>query len=337
MTALTQYARLEASGLWRATPEDQRREVVVSIGDATLTITDMRDQPLAHWSLAAIHRANPGKRPAVFHPEGDSGETLELAVSEAQMIDALEKLRRAVDRARPRPGRLRGLGLLVSVTLVALLAWLWLPGALVRHTVAVVPDVKRAEIGSALLERIERLTGPACAAPAGLRALQNLRARLGTGPVIVLPGDLVTSLHLPGGTIVIDRALVEDYEEPDVAAGFILAEAVLSQVSDPFYDLLDAVGPRASFQLLTTGNLKGETLDLYARHLLTQPSAQPADDELLAAFETRGVRSTPYAYARDVTGETVLGLIEADPMARRETAPLLSDADWLRLQSICGA
>ena len=337
MTALTKYARLEASGLWRATPEDQRREVVVSIGDATLTITDMRDHPLAHWSLAAITRANPGKRPAIFHPEGDPGETLELAETEAQMIDALEKLRRAVDRARPHPGRLRGLGLLASIACVALLAWLWLPGALLRHTVAVVPDIKRVEIGAALLVRIESMTGPACAAPAGLRALQKLRARLGTGPLAVVPGDLVTSLHLPGSTIVIDRALVEDYEEPDVAAGFILAQRVLGDASDPLYDLLEAVGVRASFQLLTTGNLKEQTLDLYARHLLTEPTVQPNDNDLLAAFEARGVRSTPYAYARDVTGETVLGLIEADPMAGRTTDLLLSDADWLRLQSICGA
>ncbi|MEE4188365.1 MAG: hypothetical protein V2I76_07950 [Roseobacter sp.] len=336
MVALKKYARLEGSALWRASPDEQRREVIVSIGDATLTISDMRDRPLTHWSLAAIRRANPGTRPAIFHPEGDTGETLELAADEAQMIDALEKLRRAVDRARPKPGRLRWLGLLASFGAVALLAVFWLPGALVQHTVSVVPAVKRAEIGASLLSRIELMTGPACAEPAGQRALQNLRARLGSGPISVLPGNLTTSLHLPGGHIIIDRALVEDFEEPDVAAGFILAERVLASTADPLQDLLQAAGMSASFQLITTGSMEGETLDQYARYLLTQPRQTPQDDALLAAFSTREVRSTPYAYALDVTGETVLNLIEADPMAGRASNPLLSDADWLRLQSICG-
>ncbi len=336
MVALKKYARLEGSALWRARPEDQRREVVISIGDATLTISDMQDRPLTHWSLAAIRRANPGTRPAIFHPEGDTGETIELAVDEAQMIDALEKLRRAVDRARPRPGRLRWMGFAASVSLVVVLALFWLPGALVNHTVSVVPSVKRAAIGAELLARIERMTGPACAQPAGLRAIQKLRARLGSGPLAILPGTANTSLHLPGGIILLDRAVVEDFEEPDVAAGFILAEQVLAQASDPLRDLLDTVGTVASFQLLTTGSLKSETLDTYARHLLTQDRTVPADAPLLAAFAARQVRSTPYAYARDVTGESVLPLIEADPMARTAAAPLLSDADWLRLQSICG-
>ena len=105
--------------------------------------------------------------------------------------------------------------------------------------------------------------------------------------------------------------------------------------SDPLADMLDVVGARASFQLLTTGDLKEETLDEYAREMLTTASSIPSDADLLAAFAAREVRSTPYAYARDISGETVLGLIEGDPMARRDAAPLLSDADWLRLQSIC--
>jgi hypothetical protein len=336
MTALKKYARLEASGLWRASPEDQRREVVVSIGDATLTIADMRDQAITHWSLAAVVRGNPGKRPAVFHPDGDPGETLELSADEAQMIDAIEKLRRAVERGRPRPGRLRWLGMGLSLATVAAVALFWLPGALIDHTVSVVPQVKRVEIGDALLSRIERMTGPACSEAAGVRALRQLRARLGTGPIRIVPGSISTSLHLPGGYILLDRALVEDFEEPDVVAGFALVEHTLAVTADPLRDMLETLGMSASFQLLTTGNLKPELLDDYAQHLLTQARRQPDTETLLAAFEARSLRSTAYAFALDVTGETVLPLIEADPMAGREPVLVLSDADWLRLQNICG-
>ena len=52
--------------------------------------------------------------------------------------------------------------------------------------------------------------------------------------------------------------------------------------------------------------------------------------------EQAELRSKPYAFARDITGESTLPLIEGDPMNGKLTAPLMSDADWLRLQSICG-
>lgn len=336
MVALKKYARLEGSALWRAAPDDQRREVIVSIGDATLIVSDMRDRAITHWSLAAVRRANPGQRPAIFYPDGDPGETLELAVDEAQMINAIEKLRRAVERGRPRPGRLRGLGLLLSLAFVAALAYFWLPGALLRHTVSVVPDVKRIEIGAALMSRIERMTGPACSDTAGQDAVRKLRARLGTGPLSIMPGTVSTSLHLPGGYILLDRALIEDYEEPEVVAGFALAEATLARSTDPLRRMLETLGPMASFQLVTTGTLKGEMLDAYAESLLADTRRAPDDVALLATFDARSLRSTAYAYARDVTGETVLALIEGDPMAGKESVPLLSDADWLRLQNICG-
>ena len=42
MTALDKYRKLEGIGLWSARVEDQRREVVVSFGDATLVMSDSR-------------------------------------------------------------------------------------------------------------------------------------------------------------------------------------------------------------------------------------------------------------------------------------------------------
>ena len=115
MTALTKYARLEATGLWRGRPEEQRREVIVSLGKTSLIITDSKDRPLAHWSLAAIARANPGEFPARYHPDGTAEESLEFTENEVEMVKAIEKLRRVIDRRRPKPGRLR----LVISTLIA--------------------------------------------------------------------------------------------------------------------------------------------------------------------------------------------------------------------------
>lgn len=340
MTALKKYQRLEASGLWRANPEAQRTDVIVSVGDATLVITDMAERALAHWSLAAVERANPGTRPAIYHPDGDPGETLELPEDESAMIDAIETLRGAIERGRPHPGRLRLVTFLTSMAAVVALAVFWLPDAARTHALKVVPQVKRAEIGNALLRHVQTVTGPPCRDNGASEALRRLAARLpspsGPGNLIVMRQGVNDTVHLPGGTILISHTLVEDHDEPDVLAGYIVAERLRMQMHDPLSDLLRHGGLTASIQLLTTGDMPDDVLKSHAQSLLTSQPHPITDDMLLAGFKAWQVRATPYAYARDLSGETTLSLIEADPFAGQAPQAVLADADWLRLQGICG-
>lgn len=336
MTALTEYDRLEASGLWRANAQDQRREVVVSIGDATLTITDFNNRALAHWSLAAIDRQNPGALPAIFNPNGDTGETLELGEDEHEMIDAIERLRTAVDRARPRPGRLRLVGVIVALLAMLGGTLFWLPDALMRHTLKVVPQIKRQEIGQALVTRLERVGGKACLTTDTRPVLTRLAQRTGLKKLIVLPTGVRETAPLPGGIVLINKALVEDHEDPSVLAGYLLAERARGQDQDPLAHVLSTSGPLASFRLLTTGELTQKILDDYAEQVLIHDTPLPSDDRLLALFESTRIASTPFAYAVDITGETTIGLIEADPFSRSSPDPVLPDRDWVLLQDICG-
>jgi len=336
MTALKAYERLEATGLWRPTPEDQRREVVVSIGEATLTITDLTDRALTHWSLAALDRLNPGQIPAIFAPDGDPDETLELAEDESEMIEAIEKLRVAVERARPRAGRLRLASVLFVIAAVVAVLVFWLPGALVTHTVSVVPAIKRHSIGTALLESIERVSGRACTTRDTGQVLRALATRTGARKLVLLRAGVPDSRYLVGGIILLNKSTVEDFEDPAVVAGYILAEMTRARQSDPLREMLLASGPRATFRLLTTGELDQATLDAYAVHILTQNRDPLPDSVLLTAFDQAGIPSSPYAYAVDVTGESVLGLIEADPLKGVSITPVLPDRDWVLLQNICG-
>lgn len=336
MTALKQYERIEATGLWRPTAEEQRREVVVSIGEATLTISDFNDSALTHWSLAALVRHNPGEFPAIYHPDGDPGETLELAEGETTMIEAIERLQRAIDRARPHPGRLRLATVLGGAAALAAVLVFWLPGAMKRHTVSVVPDIKRQEIGRALLDRIERVGGQECSDPDADPILRKLAARTGVDQLAVVPSGVADSLHLPGGIVLLNRTLIEDHEDPAVAAGFVLAERARAEQMDPLDEVLDFAGAWPSFRLLTTGEIAPGVLDRYAEHALAAPRHVLDKGATLALFAQAAIPSSPYAYALDVTGETVLGLIEADPMAGRTLEPVLPDRDWVLLQGICG-
>jgi len=336
MVALKKYERMEASGLWRSEHGAQRRDVIVVLGDATLTIKTTSDQPLAHWSIAAIDRANPGGMPARFHPDGDPGEELELGDDAHEMIEALDTLRRAVARARGRPGHLRWIGLGISVAAVTYAAVFWLPGALVDHTISVVPDVARKQVGQSLLERIERVTGPACGTSQSSSSLARLGTRLATPNLAVMRSVGRNTVVLPGGYVLLRRQLVEDHEDPAVAAGFVLAAKAGAADRDLLREMLEQEGTFATFRLLTTGAMTDTSLDSYAEHILAQPQTDPDQTALLATFADAAVRSTPYAYAQDVTGEAVLPLIEGDPMRGKPISPILTEADWTRLQTICG-
>lgn len=341
MTALEEYARLEAAGLWRAAPGAQRQDVIVSLGEASLTIADLQDRALAHWSLAAVARANPGEIPALFHPDGDPGEQLELGDGSEDMIDAIERVRRAVDRRRPHPGRLRIAGIAAMLLLVVAIAVLWLPGAMREHALRVLPPAKRTEISEALMTQITTLAGRPCRTEEGVAALEALALRIlgpgSRGRLVVLPdGGPAPTASLPDGRILLARTLVEDPAEPDVPAGFVLAERLRQEVQDPLEALVRGGGITASFRLLTLGELSPDVLRAHAQRLLTAAPAPLAPAVLLDGFEAAALSPRPYAFAVDVTGESVLPIIEAAPFTTPSGRPTLSDADWLRLQGICG-
>ncbi|KMW60677.1 hypothetical protein AIOL_000841 [Candidatus Rhodobacter oscarellae] len=334
MTALNQYERLECPGVWRADAEDQRRDVYVSLGDATLVIYDGAERALAHWSLAALSCRNPGKTPALYAPGEDAREELEL--DSAEMIDAIERVRSAIEKRRPRHGRLRLLLAGAALSALAVFGLYWVPPALIDHAATVVPPAKRADIGDRLLAHIQRLAGRPCTTPSGTAALERLNLRLRDaerGDIVVLSSGSLISGHLPGGTILLSRTLVEDYDTPDVVSGFVIAESLRLAQSDPIKDLLDETGAMTAARLLTTGDVPEPILAGYAETLMTQHAAAPDDQALLAAFRRARVATSPYAYARDMSGETTLALIEADPGS---SVPVLPDGAWVSLQGICG-
>ena len=336
MTALTQYDRLECPGLWRAGAESQRREVLVSFGDASLVIADQNEVALTHWSLPAVRRVNTGEQPAIYAPSPDDDETLEI--DDPTMIEAIEKVLAAISRGRPRPGRLRLVIVSALVAALVALAVFWLPGALVRHTAGVVPPAKRLEIGRAILGNLTPVTGRRCETPLGRRALARLAARLDPGgrALHVYPDGVPGSAHLPGGITLLSAALMEDHEDPAVVAAHVLLEDLRAEAEDPLARLLDHAGLVATFRLLTTGTLRPDVLANYSETVLTAPPVEIGTARILDRFEAAGVPTTPYAYALDATGETTLELIEADPMRGKPAPAILSDGQWISLQGICG-
>ncbi len=328
VTVLDKYQRLEAEAVWRRDRDEQRRDVIVSIGEATLTITDLNDAVLAHWSLPAIERKNPGTRPAIYSPGTDAPETLEI--SDKVMIDALNKVLKAIRRQGRHPGRLRALIFGGSSLVLLMLGVFWLPGALASYASAIIPNSARSDIGRELMGHVKRVTGEPCSSAAADTALATLSASLFPGQmsqIFILPSALATTEHLPGGTLLASHKLVEDHETPNVLIGYLLAENQRREDSDPFRRLMKDAGLGAALKLLTTGEMNDEALKSHAERLIASKTL-PIDAQVVAG-QMSSFGFEPQPYLDDANAEIVTKLPLAD------TAVDISDSDWISLQQIC--
>ncbi len=336
VTALNAYIRLESTGLWRAAPGVQRRDVYVFLGDASLVVADKTETALSHWSLPAIERQNPGQMPALFAPGSDAGETLEI--DDADMIAAIEQVQTAIHAHDPKPGRLRlWAGLMMSAAFIGL-AIFWLPSAVITHAERVVPTPKRAELGTRVLGFVEQLAGEACTDRAGQAELRRLARRLSpqAPPRLVVldtwPGG---SGHLPGGIILLDRVLIDAHDTPDVLAGHVVVEQTRMAQTTPLSDLLRDAGVFNTLRFLATGEIPDDALQHHAEQLISSPPLQPDSATLLASFEAARIQTRPYA--ETLSGQDALKteLIARDPYVAGAAPMILTDNAWVTLQSIC--
>ena len=336
MTALKDIEKIETTGLWRADAEAQRLEVFVAMGDGSLVISDISETALSHWALAAVRRRNPGKTPALYSPGQDSTEELEIA--EPAMIEAIERIRSAIERTRPHPGRLRYITLALVTAVLALLAVFWVPNALRDHTLRVLPQPQRLAIGAAMLDRITTLTGPACAAPRSQAALSALSERVLPGAdarLVVLPNLPKPTMHLPGPYIVISADLLDPALSPEAVAGHILVAFLRTQRHDSLESYLDFAGFQETFRLLTRGDTHPDTVRSYVNLRLTQPAEAIPNDTTIAFFDRMRVPTTPYAMTLDPAAQAVTALADGDPYGAQPAPAVLSDTAWLALTNIC--
>lgn len=336
MTALNAYIRLESTGLWRAELGVQRRDVYVFLGDASLVLADKSETALSHWSLPAIERQNPGKTPAIFMPGSDTGETLEI--DDPEMISAIEKVQAAIHAVDPKPGRLRLWAGLSMLAVLGSLAIFWLPNAVVMHAERVVPETTRSELGNRVLTYAEKLAGDRCDRPAGERVLDRLAQRLApnTGLELVIVGRWPnTTGHLPGNIVLLDRELIDIHDTPDVLAGHAIAEFARAQQISALTELMRDAGTFHSLRFLATGQMSDTAMQRHADQMVSRPKTDISSAALVAAFETARIPARPYAINSDETDQVKERLLGRDPYVAGVSPTILSDNDWVTLQSIC--
>jgi len=334
MTALKQYERLEAIGLWRESAEAQRREVVVSFGAASLVLSDQNDMPLAHWSLAAVRVVNNGALPVIFAPDADADETLEI--DDPLMVEAIAKVRESLSTQARNPGRLRWLiTAMILAVVVGFSVW-GLPSMSAQYATRVMPAAQQQQIGQALLAEVSRMTGQPCNDALGVKSLDKLRDwLLGEGyHLYVVDMGARFSVHLPGKVILLNRVLVEEYAGPEVAAGFVLMELAHAREHLDMEQMFSHLGSLATLGFLVNGTISKQGLAEYVKARLSGPINRPQDKTLLALFAKAGLTSSPFAHALDNTLKTTRGLVDNDPV-KVDYQPRLEDGDWIALQGIC--
>lgn len=340
-TALKQFQRLEAPGSWRPAPGEKLREVIVSIGEATLVLSDPKsDAPLTHWSLPAVERMNPSVTPAIYTPAAaDDDERMEtLEIDDQLMIDAISRVQGAIAARRPHPGRLRNRLMLLALMAMMFFGVFWMPDALRDHAVRITPQAERARIGQAILTDMMRSTGQACRDPAAEQVLTTLAARIPLpekSRMAVLPDGPGGAIMLPGNIVVIDNALIAGESGPEALAGHLVAAEISAQQTDPLLLVMQRVGFLDVLGLLTRGSLSSDSLRDFGEDLLAVPPPQPDEQSLLAGFTKARIPSTPYAETRGDARAATVPLTEADPFRTQPYPAILTERDWVTLQQIC--
>ena len=335
MTALEQYERLESIGLWKESADAQRREVIVSFGNATLVLSDKNENPLTHWSLAAVRRVQKDGSAVTYAPDGETEEALEI--DDDLMVKAIETIQSRLRRGLPKPGRVRWVigGGITAVVLA--LALFWFPDAIARYAASIVPDAKAEQIGQQVLRQVTEFSGEACSSPQGNNALRLLEDRLiGTrsNRILVLELGARNSSHLPGGLILVNRRLLENYDDPEVAAGFIVMERAIEDETPPLLALFSTMGTASVVSFLASGEISESALKRYAESRVTGQSQPPAEASLLTLFELARLGTKPFATLLAKTGVDTSGLA-AGAIPPVDQRPLMRDGAWVALQSIC--
>ncbi|MEX0970061.1 MAG: hypothetical protein WD046_06420 [Paracoccaceae bacterium] len=321
MTALRKFERLEAIGHWRADPDAPLREVVVGFGKATLNITSLKDETLAHWALAALRRIAKDGEASLYAVDDDAAET--LLITDPLMVEAIETVTRALNRPRRKRKTsvwktLVACGLVVAIGL----------------GIAKVPNMLRQQIASntppvrahALSDKLAARLGRHCETVPAARALALLSARLhpNSAPraIVFIEGAGPALLTLPDGTFVIGRKLIERLATPDALAAEIALAEASGATDDPMRKLLDGLDLWQVMGFLLRG--------------------WPDDQALLTALHSAPHGHNP-AHAADLLraariSTAALGIADeatSSPALAPALPPALDDQSWVALQGVC--
>lgn len=263
MTAIDKYTRLEALGQWRESPDLPPREVVVSFENATLVLSDMNENPLCHWAMAATSRLTLDGAKAVYTPDTEGFETLE--VNDDEMVEAIAQVSRAATTIKRRTPWLRWVFAAFLIAGIAAISYA-APSLLRDQAVRMTGPESARKLGTDMVATLDADMCRGLNADAARELFQS-RAFPDDGTSLVFVRKQRPARAFPGGVVVIGNTTLQAMQSPDELAALAIALSAQSEVT--MVQLFDASSPRELFDYITSGNLSEERLAQAARTTTT--------------------------------------------------------------------
>ena len=206
MTAIKKYTRLEASGFWQESTKSQKIEVLITFGKTSIVLSDYKDNPLTHWSLAAIKLISRNKFEAIFSTDLENGETLKI--NDLNMIEALILF---LDKEDTKPKRSKFLYYFISIILIILLMFfvLFLPSKIRNLSQSIISPTHEMQLVEPFIDQHIAKNGSICSSPKTdkiLSSILTLKTRdISNLSVRIVRNQKINVLHLPGGLILISN------------------------------------------------------------------------------------------------------------------------------------
>ena len=328
---LADFQLLECLGIWHQLPNDPGMEVVVKIDASALTLISKGNQVIVQWSCDAIRRRRQRGLPAIYSPDSEFAETLE--VSDLTAISVLDDIIASFDEQLARSGlSLRGVAVFVAVLALIVVPAVALFDRIAPHVAGLVSYRQQSEIGERVFAALADERGGECRSGKGMQSISVLERRIFPDEryrLRVVSDQAVRSLMLPGSIIVVGASVLEEFDGPEVVAGYALLELAAAGKSGPFDRFLSHAGIGvATYPALERGIDDRAMID-YARSLPAENPALVDDARRLEEFARAGFSSVPFGR---VAGRA--GLVADEPGGGLHE-PLMTDSQWLWLRDIC--
>jgi len=336
MTALDQFDRLEATAIWRRSQSDADREVLVTFGNATLTLSALDqegDRPVAHWSLGAVRRRSVDDGAVIFSPDDQASET--LTVEDPLLIDALDKVLRDRIKGTQIRGRRSKIKWLAGLLAVGVAVYLLAPSIAVNVATRLISPERAELLAGEMIGLIEGRTGPECKSGAAKATLETITSKISPNQAFAVHVlDLGDNLTVPlPGHVLLDRELLERTETPEELAGWIGYAIVDSEKSVATRNLFSGSSMRDIIRFLSDGTVTPDAKNRAVNALMLADTQFDKEAVPTVTSILGDAKITTSEWSEGLAREGINATIGAQNDERYE--PLVGDAGWLAVKKVC--
>lgn len=260
MTALDKYIRLETIGRWKENPESGTKEVIVSFGNSTLVLSDLEDNPITHWALAATRLYSDEGARIIYTPDIEAYET--LVIEDREMVEAIEQVSRATALAPKKQFNWTYL-IIFIVVLFLLLAAYFLPTMLRNQAVSMTSIDSARQISMIM---VDKLGLQVCHDPRADNVMNSLAPSLSRDTRMVITSSDVNAAVLPGNVILMSDKVLQSYPSAEALVDWV--NTALDNQSGLVENLFDNASLVDTFQYITSGVLPDDYVTIFGKDII---------------------------------------------------------------------